>query len=115
MPPGTPVKREIAEATLDRDPYCVVCGRHQGEFPHLHHRKLRKHGGPDCPSNLLALHSACHSWVHMHPKAAYEKGYLVPSWAEPQAWPLQLPSGETVRLAPTGAYQREMKENENVW
>jgi hypothetical protein len=44
---------------------------------HLHHRKLRKQGGPDTPDNLLACCSDCHSWIHAHPAVSYVMGLLI--------------------------------------
>ena len=108
------MNQNVAHTVLARDPYCVVCGRVLTDY-HLHHRRLRKHGGQDCPSNLVAIHSRCHTWVHGHPEASYERGYLVPSWQEPAEWPLLLPNGTTVRLAPEGGYLSEMKENSHGW
>lgn len=96
--------------------YCVVCGWPLTGSDALHHRKLRKHGGKDVASNFLLLHHACHNLgtgsVHLNPSLSYERGWLVPSWAEPSEWPLTLPDGSQVLLTDTGTVQSvEEKDN----
>lgn len=44
---------------------------------HVHHRKLRSHGGSNDPSNLLDLCTPCHEWIHAHPAVSYERGWMV--------------------------------------
>jgi hypothetical protein len=53
-----------------------------------HHRKLKKHLGPDTDANLLNVCHPCHLEVHRHPKDCYLNGLLVPSWADPEEWPV---------------------------
>jgi hypothetical protein len=55
---------------------------------HLHHRKLRKHGGPDTVENLIVVHAACHQAIHMNPTDSYDNGWLVPSWGDPANTPI---------------------------
>lgn len=46
---------------------------------HVHHRKLRSQGGSNYPDNLLDLCFSCHDWIHLHPAASYEQGWLLHS------------------------------------
>lgn len=54
----------------------------------VHHRKLRSQGGTWQPSNLLALHSECHRYVHANPTLARRCGWLVSAYADPAAQPV---------------------------
>lgn len=88
--------------------YCEKCGLPLQEGWALHHRKLRKHGGEDEVSNLLALHHECHNLgsrsVHMRPKDSYASGHLVKSFDNPQTAPLTLANGSRVILLVNGDY-----------
>ena len=42
----------------------------------VHHVLRRSQGGGHDPSNLLALCTACHQWVHANPAKAIELGLL---------------------------------------
>jgi hypothetical protein len=59
-----------------------------GRNEHAHHRQLRAHGGKATDVNLLALCLRCHQHVHANPQESYELGLLVPSWADPEEWPV---------------------------
>lgn len=51
-----------------------------GPPSHAHHRKLRKQGGSNDPHlNGLACCAPCHTWIHAHPAAAYDAGWLTRS------------------------------------
>lgn len=50
---------------------------------HVHHRKLRKHGGTNLLVNLNHLCRACHQHIHNHPADAKWCGYIVSSWDDP--------------------------------
>lgn len=63
-----------------------------GESAHVHHRKLRKHGGGNEPEALLAACLTCHEMLHRHPGASYEAGFLVRSTDDPAAVPV-IPGG----------------------
>ena len=93
--------KRIAEGVIERDRYCLVCGRVNTNV-HLHHRKLRKHGGPDTYPNLIAIHDACHTWVHHHPETSYDMGYLVHSWADPAEVTVTMRDGNTALLTHDG-------------
>lgn len=112
------MKQELREAVFSRDEHCVKCGLSLREPVAVHHRKLRKHGGADSLSNLIALCSPCHNIapnsVHQNPKASYEAGYLVPSWAEPEEWSVVLPNGTKVFLTNEGE-QIIVEGEENGW
>jgi len=85
----------------------------------VHHRKLRKHGGPDALCNLIALCSPCHNIapgsVHQNPADSYERGYLVKSWDDPLTAPLTLPNGRKVLLTEDGQYQDTEEGTGNGW
>lgn len=101
------VDRSLAEAVIERDRYCAWCGL-PNDQPALHHRQLRAQGGKDEAENLLALHHACHNIgaqsVHANPKLAVERGFIVPSWAEPKYTTVTLSGGEKVYLSKDDGY-----------
>lgn len=68
---------------------CLRCG---GQGVHVHHRKLRSQGGDDSEANLVRLCLECHVWVHANPAEAYESGFLVHSWDDPEV--IELAEGE---------------------
>jgi arginine/ornithine N-succinyltransferase beta subunit len=35
-------------------------------------------------ANLISLCRECHTYIHAHPAYAYESGYLVHSWDDPE-------------------------------
>ncbi len=75
----------LRERSGDRCEYIADGGvrcREQAEHPH--HRRLVKQGGEDTIVNLLAVCYAHHRAIHWGVSGSYLRGYLVPSWAEPQ-------------------------------
>ena len=121
-----PYDRRVADLASIRDAvwnrcrgYCEKCGK---GLPYdgwaLHHRKLRSQGGKDEISNFLALHHKCHNLgtnsVHLNPTEAIEKGYIVPSWAEPLESLVMLRDGSSVILNEEGTYTI-MKAGKNGW
>jgi 5-methylcytosine-specific restriction endonuclease McrA len=60
----------LCEAKLER---CTV------KASHAHHMLMRSQGGKHDVSNLLAVCSECHSYIHLNPAIAYERGFLVRS------------------------------------
>lgn len=48
-------------------------GRHE----HTHHRRGRQCRGAHAPGMLLAVCRPCHDWIHAHPAAAREAGWMV--------------------------------------
>lgn len=82
--------RENFDSTLKRkiferdDWKCVRC---LGAAQDIHHRKLRGLGGSkllNTPANLISLCRRCHDWAHRNPTIAYDAGYLVHSWDDPE-------------------------------
>lgn len=73
-----PMPPAVAEAVIDRSgggcevQFVPVC---TGRAEHLHHRKIS--GREHLVSNLLHVCGACHRWIHAHPAASYEHGWLV--------------------------------------
>lgn len=101
------MEKDIAEKVLARAKgYCEACG-FSGDLI-LHHRKLRSQGGKDAVSNLIAIHNKCHNMgtksIHNNPKDAQVKGFIVPSWSDPQKYPLHLYGHKVVRLDEEGNY-----------
>ena len=70
---------------------CWWCDRPLGGTGVRHHRMRRRDGG-DRLANLLLLHPWCHNVssgsVHQEPRAAKERGFIVPSWADPLTYPV---------------------------
>ena len=84
-------------AVLERDRYrCVRCGQSIRNSQYsIHHRRLRSHPYPGLHEihNLITLcgsgTTGCHGWVHAHPKEAYEHGWMVHGWANPEEIPVE--------------------------
>lgn len=55
-----------------RTPACPP-GAHVGV--HAHHIRLRRHGD-HTPGNLLWVCAPAHDWIHGHPAAARDRGWL---------------------------------------
>jgi 5-methylcytosine-specific restriction endonuclease McrA len=53
---------------------CWRCGN---TYTALHHRMRRREGGHGV-QNLVGVCGTCHNWVHKHPAAATEQGYIIP-------------------------------------
>lgn len=88
---GPPLDRE---ALWERsEGICDWCNRaiHYEAFD-AHHRKLRSAGGTWALSNIVAVHSDCHTnqpgSIHMHPALAKSRGFIVPSWGDPVTTPI---------------------------
>lgn len=74
MPPA------VANAVLDRaEGACeaMIPGACAWQAQHLHHRKMRSQGGGHTEDNLIAVCSACHTYVHANPAWSYERGLLI--------------------------------------
>jgi len=65
-------------------PSFAPCRRCGAVSVHTHHRKLRSQGGDNSPANLIRVCAECHDWIHYNPAEAYEQGYLVKSWQNPE-------------------------------
>ena len=80
---------------LARDGHCVRC---LGEAEAVHHRVPRGMGGRSDPeinyglANLVCLCNSCHEWAHSKPAEAYESGFLLRWWDDPEAFPLTAPA-----------------------
>lgn len=78
----------------------------------MHHRRPRRMGGSssvgtNCPSNLVHLCSAHHSWVESNRTAAVEMGLILPATADPARVPVLLRHDKfPVWLTPTGGWVR---------
>lgn len=63
---------------------CYRCGLTARD---VHHRQRRKVGG-HVLSNMIMLcgwgnTTGCHGWVHAHPNAARDEGFIVSAWGDP--------------------------------
>jgi hypothetical protein len=80
---------EVRAVVEDRDlGWCVRCGLAVGDGPQsIHHRIRRSQGGSHQPDNLILLcgsgTTGCHGWVHAHPAAARDFGWLLKSTENP--------------------------------
>lgn len=99
--------------------YCEKCGGALDENFALHHRKLRSRGGKDTVDNLVALHHECHNLgtnsVHLNIKKATERGLIVPTYANPETYPLTLANGITVTLTAEGKYLGAERQDMYGW
>lgn len=69
---------------------CEKCGHDLGNTMERHHRQRREVGG-DRLANLVALHPACHQWVHAHPEEARANGWIVSAHdPDPAAVPVRI-------------------------
>jgi len=60
---GTAAWRKLAAAVIARDGgQCRYCGKLGATV--AHHLLERRNGGTDHPSNLAAVHAACHAKMH---------------------------------------------------
>lgn len=106
-PKGRPVsawEHQRPHLTRRSDACCECCGAPITAGFEIHHRRLRSRGGDHTLTNLLALCSRCHQWVHHQPREATRLGLMVASWNDPAETPLILPNGQQVFLQPDGTY-----------
>lgn len=79
---ATPIPASVRLLVADRSGgVCEFCGRTAAV--HMHHRKLRSHGGEHTLDNLIHLCQADHEWAHSYPGLAVEVGLIVRSTADP--------------------------------
>jgi 5-methylcytosine-specific restriction enzyme A len=90
-----------------------LCLRCLEQAQHVHHRLLKGQGGTSDAiikyglANLVSVCFSCHSFVHLHPLAGYETGFLVHSWDDPENVPLKTGSySALVMLTPEGDIRR---------
>ena len=106
---GLVLKQEIAEAVLGRSRgFCERCGKPSHDLA-LHHRKLRSRGGKDSVTNLVAVCHKCHNLgthsIHLNPKEATEKGWMVSAWGDPDLTPITLSDGTQALLKDDGSME----------
>ena len=100
--------KKVAETVLARAKgYCERCGAPSYDLA-LHHRKLKSRGGKDEVANLVAVCHPCHNLgtysIHLRPKEATEKGWMVSQWQNPEEIPVSIFGSEPVKLNPDGTY-----------
>jgi hypothetical protein len=110
---------EVRAAVLARDRWCPWCGCPFADRAAVHHRRLRSQGGDDTVENLVALHPECHNVhprsVHQNPRDAVERGFIVPSWADPADTPLRLANGRDVLLRFDGTIEHDTTGVDPRW
>lgn len=85
----------LRQQVFDRDRgLCALCGGPvRWDDYECHHRLMKSQLGRDEMANLICLHggysiTSCHAKIHAHPRASYRQGFLVPSYASPDSWPV---------------------------
>lgn len=84
MPP------EVAEAVIERSggmceartPRCRGSALLPAPAEVLHHRQLRKQGGPHTEDNLLHVCNPCHLFIHGEYDQSIEAGWRISGFAE---------------------------------
>jgi hypothetical protein len=102
------INKKVVEIVLNRaGDYCETCGSPALPSMALHHRKLKSRGGKDTPANLIRVHHGCHNLrtdsIHLQPAKAEAKGWICPSWKEPNEQPFVKPDGTIVLLQDDGS------------
>ena len=86
--------------------YCEKCEQWTGDQFAAHHRKLKSQGGKDHIQNLVALCHPCHNLgthaVHLNPQKAVDRGWIVPTWADPATTPICTDANQTLQLKENG-------------
>jgi hypothetical protein len=86
--------RRIVRQRSGGDCELRIAGVCEGRATNLQHRKNRSQGGQWTPSNGLDVCGTgtrgCHGFIHQHPAMAREKGWTVPSWADPEKTPVEM-------------------------
>lgn len=101
-----PLSPDMALDVIAREKSCcAVCGL-PVDNGHIHHRKPRGFGGgpaANTMSNLLYLHPSCHlQHVEQRRNRAYDNGWLLQMWQEPQDTPLMYMLNGMVYLTDDG-------------
>jgi len=100
---------QVRKVVAARDEYCVRCLR---EATDVHHRKVKGIGGTSDQevafglANLILLCRACHAYVHQNPREAYETGYLVHSWDNPEMMGVIRKNHSTVTFRSDGTFEQ---------
>lgn len=109
-------KKVVAIVQKRANGYCETCGGATNSGA-LHHRKLKSRGGKDTPSNLIYIHHECHNMrtdsIHLNPEKAEQKGWMVPSWQEPEETVFTMPDGGFALLLNDGTIKRLGEGNGN--
>ena len=109
--------KQIAETVLARARgFCERCGVPSHDLA-LHHRKLKSRGGKDEVANLVAVCHKCHNLgthsIHLRPKEATEKGWMVSAYQNPEDVPVSIFGRNPVRLAQDGTYIEGEQDGNN--
>ena len=68
---------------------CVCCGAPVAvDYDEAHHRRMKSQQGTNALGNLVSLTRVHHARWHSKRIEAKQRGFIVPSWADPLATPL---------------------------
>lgn len=101
------IPRKIVDLALQRDEFCIRCGR---ESHHTHHRMMRSQAPKDAVhriENAVRVCTVCHSYIHANPAESYDNGWLVPSWSSPLEEPMTYADGARYYLTWRGTRIKE--------
>lgn len=106
-----PILDERSEGRCDRCGYLLDEGAHGHEFQ-AHHRLSRARGGDDSAANLMSVHPACHSVIHLEPANSTRQGWILPSGSDPEDCSLSL-RGDAALLTNDGSVTWLVEEVED--
>jgi hypothetical protein len=72
------VRERSGDRCEARSPLCPAIGQQ------THHRLKRSQGGKADPAILMRICNLCDHYIETHPAIAYERGWLIKSWAAKQ-------------------------------
>ena len=108
---GDPRWEHIRKTVLSRDGN--MCLRCLEPAAHVHHRRPKGMGGTSDEvikyglANLVSVCFSCHELIHRRPALAYETGFLVHAWDNPEAIPLRVGSySQLLKLSVDGGIER---------
>ena len=84
---------DVARVVLSRaDGACeaLISSSCIGRGQHIHHRQLRSQGGRHSVANCVSICHMCHDWIHANPELAYDWGWLVKSYTDPEETPVRV-------------------------
>jgi len=86
-----PIPLRVKRAVWERDGYrCRICHSDLSEGgKHTHHRLKRSLGGKNTEANLMLLCARHHAMLDEQPDLAYQLGYYLRSWDDPETTPVE--------------------------
>lgn len=111
MAEARPILAARSEGRCDRCGYPFEIDGDDLAFQ-AHHRLSRARGGGDGAANLLAVHAACHSVIHLEPENSTRQGWMLPSGSDPEAESLSF-RGDAATLSDDGSVTWLVGETED--